>query len=67
MANQEQLKILKSGVENWNRWREENPDEIIDLYDLNIREINLRGANLRGADLQWANLIETDCRKADLR
>lgn len=26
MANQEQLEILKQGVEVWNRWREENPE-----------------------------------------
>jgi len=30
MANQKQLKILKSGVANWNEWREENPNIMID-------------------------------------
>jgi hypothetical protein len=41
MANQEQLAILKQGVEVWNKWREENPEVKIDL----------RGVNLSGADL----------------
>jgi uncharacterized protein YjbI with pentapeptide repeats len=31
MANQEQLSILKQGVEAWNKWREENPDTHVDL------------------------------------
>ena len=26
MANEEQLSILKQGVDVWNKWREENPD-----------------------------------------
>ena len=30
MANEEQLSILKQGVEVWNRWRVENPHAIID-------------------------------------
>lgn len=31
MANEEQLKVLKQGVEVWNKWREENPKTAIDL------------------------------------
>jgi len=31
VANEEQLAILKQGVEVWNKWREDNPDEKIDL------------------------------------
>lgn len=46
MANEEQLSILKQGVEVWNKWREENPDE----------EINLSGADLRGLELFKANV-----------
>ena len=40
MANPEHLKILKNGVEAWNKWREENPQIRPDLV----------GADLRGAD-----------------
>ena len=50
MADREQLKILKQGVEVWNAWREENPDA----------KINLRGAKLDGRDLSGANFRKAD-------
>ena len=35
MANELQLAILKQGVEVWNDWREQNPEEcVIDLSDV---------------------------------
>lgn len=34
MANEEHLKIIKQGVEVWNRWREENPASGADLSRL---------------------------------
>ena len=71
MANQEQLEILKQGVEGWNKWREENPDIEIDLSEANLGKANLRSANLREADLSNTNLsqaelLETILRHADL-
>ncbi len=44
MASEEHLSILGKGVEEWNRWREENQEVRPDL-----REANLDGENLRGA------------------
>ena len=40
MANQEQINILKQGVEHWNNWRDKNPEEDIDLSqtDFNTAE-----------------------------
>jgi hypothetical protein len=35
MANQEQLDILKQGIEVWNAWRVKNPDVMIDLSNAN--------------------------------
>jgi len=61
MANQEQLELLKQGVEVWNKWRKENPDEKVDL-----REAYLYGADLRGIDLRRAKLYGADLRKAML-
>ena len=56
MANQEQLAILKQGVDVWNKWREENPDVEIDLRKADLREMKLLRANLREANLSRANL-----------
>ncbi len=36
MANEEQLAILKQGVDVWNQWRKENPDVEIDLGYANL-------------------------------
>jgi uncharacterized protein YjbI with pentapeptide repeats len=62
MANPEHLKILKQGVEVWNQWREEHPDEEIDL-----READLEGARLQEANLSRANLQKANMRRARLR
>jgi uncharacterized protein YjbI with pentapeptide repeats len=66
MANEEHLKILKEGVEVWNRWREENPDVRPDLGEANLRQGFLRQVNLSGTDLGAAGLIEADLSQADL-
>ena len=69
--------ILQKGVPIWNEWREQNPENIPDLSEAdlrcaNLRRADLRGANLRGADLRCANLSRADLRgavlsEADLR
>ena len=50
MANQEQLDLLKAGVEGWNAWRQANADAELDVV------IDLSGADLDRADLTDANL-----------
>ncbi|MFA5055185.1 MAG: hypothetical protein WC562_03300 [Dehalococcoidia bacterium] len=42
MANEEHLKILKQGVDAWNRWRKENGEIIPDL-----RRADISGAEKR--------------------
>jgi uncharacterized protein YjbI with pentapeptide repeats len=80
MANAAQLEILKQGVEVWNQWRKDHPDEKIDLRGgfeqsvllqrilpgINLREAHLPGVFLRGADLQGADLQGADLREASL-
>ena len=61
MANPEHLKILKQGVEVWNKWREENPQIKPDLVNA-----NLGGVNLSNADLSYANLVIANFKKAEL-
>ena len=79
MANQEQLDILKQGVEAWNRWRKEHSDikpdfsngmffGEIDLFrDVELTRSNFRGADLNGVDFRGANLEEAIFDGADLR
>ena len=69
MANQEQVEILKQGVDVWNKWREENPNAridlrgidlsaniVIELSSIHLQEVNLSKVNLNTADLRGANL-----------
>jgi uncharacterized protein YjbI with pentapeptide repeats len=82
MANPEHLKILKQGVDVWNRWRKMNPGAKPDLcnaklsgiklsYNVNLAEADLSGADLSDAklimvNLTGANLSRTDLCRADL-
>lgn len=76
MANPEHLKILKQGVEVWNKWREENPEIFrdlpgtdlskADLSKANLSKANLSKANLSGANLSWARLSKANLSLANL-
>ena len=65
MANEEHLKILKQGVEQWNKWRLENAIRP-DLGGADLSGADLSGANLSGADLSGADLSGADLSDADL-
>jgi len=82
MADDEQLRLIRQGRSEWNRWRTENPNVAPDLAgadlcgaDLcemelgaaNLREANLSWAYIRTANLRGANLVDADLRDADLR
>jgi uncharacterized protein YjbI with pentapeptide repeats len=69
MANEEQLTILRQGVDAWNKWREKHVYAKIDLIKVDLSGADLTGANLReanlaDANLSSANLTETDLTKA---
>jgi hypothetical protein len=66
MANQEQLDILKQGVEAWNQWREEHPDIRPDLSGSDLNNAHLRGVDLQDADLSHADLHGANFSDADL-
>jgi len=60
MANEEQLALLKQGVNAWNTWRANHPNVPIDLrgaeFDhANLRDVNLAEAKLEGVDFRGAN------------
>ena len=56
MANPEHVRIVKKGSDAINKWREEHPNEILDLFLANLSGANLIGANLSLANLIGANL-----------
>jgi uncharacterized protein YjbI with pentapeptide repeats len=58
MANQEQLDILKQGGDIWNAWRNEHPDEYIDLSGIDLHGIDLHRTNLGRVNFNYANLRE---------
>lgn len=61
MANEEQLTILKQGVDAWNKWRKNNPATILDLS-----EANLSGFDLRKVNFEEVDLFRTILTKANL-
>ena len=66
MANQEQLEILKQGVEVWNSWKDDNPNIEIDLRGANLAKADLSNANFFQADLSEANLHEANLTRSNL-
>lgn len=66
MASPEHLKILKLGVEVWNKWREENRGVKVDLTGADLRDANLRRADLYTANLTGADLYEANLKYANL-
>jgi uncharacterized protein YjbI with pentapeptide repeats len=73
LANKDQVARLKSSpfAEEWNEWRQQNPDIRPDLVEASLIEedlsfADLRGADLRGASLKAARLSGADLSSADL-
>jgi hypothetical protein len=65
MANLEHLDILAKGVEAWNAWREQYPNDRPDLSNVSLRSAVLRGINLKyaaaaGTDFSAARLTSAD-------
>ncbi len=82
MADSVALEILTRGVDDFNKWRCENPTREIDLVNADLAKRNLTGVNfskvdlrtlkaagaiLVGADLSGAHLNEGDLSGCDLR
>jgi TIR domain-containing protein/pentapeptide repeat protein len=76
MANEEHLKILKQGVEAWNRWRLQSSRIAPDLTGVDLSQehlgrpdlvrTNLCGANLQDADFEGANVRIANFAEANL-
>lgn len=71
LGNQEHVRILLEGPESYDKWRIENPEEVLDLSgedlrSVNISDINFTGANLSGVNLMGKFLDNLDFSNADL-
>lgn len=71
MLYQENLEMLKQGVEVWNEWKRGYLDKKrifsrVMLSFADLSGMNLEGAHLEDVDLQQANLSEANLKKADL-
>ena len=60
MANEEHLKILKQGVEVWNRWIEDNPEITPNFKDAVLIGYDFTDANFTGADFSKAYLVNVN-------
>ncbi len=67
MANQNHLQLIKQGVEVWNKWRTNHPEEKPDLRAADLSHLKLRGINLSDGLLSKADLTETDLNGAALK
>ncbi len=77
MSNEQHLSILNQGLENWNEWVKNNPEETPDFFQADLRGkqlpgIHLQKANLKEAKLQSCNfsnavLSDVNLRKAKLQ
>lgn len=66
MANPEHLKILKRGVDAWNKWRHEHEEVIPELSHADLRGVVLSFVDLFGADLFNADFSGADLFQAGL-
>jgi Pentapeptide repeats (8 copies) len=72
MANPDHVAIVKQGAEAIRIWREQHPEERLDLSGADLRRLrglsaDLHAADLRAADLRRAYLESATLRGADLR
>lgn len=65
--DQEYFKILLSGRNVWNKWREDNSDIIINFQGRNLSKMNLLGFNLRGINFDKADFKDSVLDKAKLQ
>lgn len=77
MANEEQLKLLKTSVRDWNAWIEKTSSELnrgpsnewheIEKIEIDLREADLSGTDLNGVYLEGADLMGANLSKAKLQ
>ena len=71
MEIQRHFEIFSQGVDVWNQWRKEHPNEKPYLTGMNLwggqfQGVNLSRAHLMGAGLRWADFSNADFSSAHL-
>src|SRR2546421_16900 len=67
MADQQQLDLLRQGVDTWNTWRTQHIEVHLNLSDADLSDANLSYADLSDADLSQARTAWTIFGNLDLR
>jgi len=72
MTNEQHLSIINQGLDTWNEWIKNNPEETPDLFQADLRGkqlpgIHLQKANLKEAKLQSSNLSNAVLNDANLQ
>ena len=67
MPSNEHVRLINSGVDNWNEWRDKNPELIPDLSWSSISNLDLKGINLENTNLKLAFCKGCDFSNANLR
>jgi hypothetical protein len=67
MANPDHVAVVKEGAAAIQAWREQHPDESLDLHQADLQGAPLRGAKLQGANLQDANLQHANLQHAHMQ
>jgi hypothetical protein len=60
------INLLRTSVEDFNLYREKNPNDKINLQKVKINFTKLNGVNLSGADLRHSRLMNNNLRDANL-
>ena len=66
MANMEHVQLVKRGRDTVARWREQNPNDILDLNAAYMSYVRMPQVNISGADLRNADLMGAVLQRANL-
>lgn len=64
MSKENLIKLLRENITEFNNFRQENPEILINLQKADIRGANMAGANLKDANLMGANLRSANLKNA---
>ena len=66
MANMDQVQIVRQGRDAVAKWREEHPNETLDLYNCYMSHTRIPMVDLHGSDMRDSDLMGAMLRRANL-